>query len=142
VVDTSGFHTYEEFRLVGRDKAVQFREGKGMHLHNFVFDKEGTIFEGEGEAVFGDIKTEEIRGIHESITSFRLIRGRPALGLNLLLEMSLRSSINLFEPERAGNTLLSEPPSSGSMVSCPLGLNFINSRFMATTNNLNYQNLN
>jgi hypothetical protein len=143
VVDTSGFHTYEEIRFIGRDKAVQFREGGGMHLHNSVFDKEGAIFEGEGEAVFGDIQAEEVRGFHKGITSFRLIRGQAALGLNLPHEMSLSGSINLFEPERARDTLLFEPLSSGGMVSCPLGLDFINFGHMASTNYyLNYQNLN
>lgn len=143
VVNAGGFHAYKELGFKLGDEGIQSREAFGAHLQGSVSDGEGAIFKGEGEVILGDIDTQKVRVLHNCTTSFEVNGGQAAPKLNLPLKLSLRSSINLFEPQGAGDTLLSEPKCSGGMVSCPPGLNFINSWYMGSIScYLNYQNLN
>ena len=122
MVDTSRLHTYKKLRFELGDEEMQGKKILRIHLQDFISDEEGTIFKSKGEAILGDIDTHEIRELHNCITSLERIRGHSAPKLNLLLKLSLKSSINLFEPQRAEDTLFLKPESSGKTVFCLLGL--------------------
>ena len=80
--------------------------------------------ESSGKGIFRNIDTTEI--VNHGNTSMDGLKGI-ALPLNLLAEVSLRSSINQYETGRAEDRLLCESKNSGNMESRLPGLSFIRS---------------